>query len=67
MNTAIYTDAGAQANIGIGFATPINTLRELVPQLRTGKVMRGVIGVEVNRLRPPGRPRRSASRTAAAR
>ena len=48
MNTAIYTDAARQANIGIGFATPINTLRELVPQLRTGKVTRGVIGVEVS-------------------
>lgn len=48
MNTAIYTDQARQANIGIGFATPINVLRDLVPQLRTGKVTRGVIGVEVN-------------------
>lgn len=48
MNTAIYTDAARQANIGIGFATPINVLRDLVPQLRTGKVTRGVIGVEVD-------------------
>jgi serine protease Do len=47
MNTAIYTDAARQANIGIGFATPINTLKALVPQLRTGKVTRGVIGVQV--------------------
>ena len=47
MNTAIYTDPSRQSNIGIGFATPINTLRDLVPQLRTGKVTRGVIGVEV--------------------
>ncbi|MEX1127180.1 MAG: trypsin-like peptidase domain-containing protein [Vicinamibacterales bacterium] len=48
MNTAIYTDAARQANIGIGFATPINVLRELIPQLRTGKVTRGVIGVQVS-------------------
>ncbi len=48
MNTAIYTDPSRQSNIGIGFATPINTLRDLVPQLRTGKVTRGVIGVEVS-------------------
>jgi serine protease Do len=48
MNTAIYTDAARQANIGIGFATPINVLRELIPQLRTGKVTRGVIGVQVD-------------------
>jgi serine protease Do len=47
MNTAIYTDAARQANIGIGFATPINTLKALVPQLRSGKVTRGVIGVQV--------------------
>jgi serine protease Do len=49
MNTAIYTDAARQANIGIGFATPINTLKDLVPQLRTGRVSRGVIGVTVDR------------------
>ena len=48
MNTAIYTDPSRQSNIGIGFATPINILRDLVPQLRTGKVTRGVIGVEVS-------------------
>src|SRR6476659_449187 len=48
MNTAIYTDASRSANIGIGFATPINAIRDLLPQLRTGKIIRGVIGVEVN-------------------
>ena len=37
------------ANIGIGFATPINAIRDLLPQLRNGKVMRGVIGVRVDR------------------
>ena len=46
MNTAIYTDQRS-ANIGIGFATPINAIREIMPQLRTGKVVRGVIGVSV--------------------
>ena len=46
MNTAIYTDQRS-ANIGIGFATPINTIRAILPQLRTGKVTRGVIGVQV--------------------
>jgi len=43
MNTAIYTDAQRAANIGIGFATPINTIRELLPQLRSGKISRGNI------------------------
>jgi serine protease Do len=47
INTAIYTDARQQGNIGIGFAVPINTVRELLPQLRGGKVTRGVIGVQV--------------------
>jgi serine protease Do len=48
MNTAIYTDQRS-ANIGIGFATPMNTIRDLLPQLRAGKVVRGVIGVQVSR------------------
>jgi serine protease Do len=48
MNTAIYTDQRS-ANIGIGFATPINAIRDLLPQLRNGKVVRGVIGVQVSR------------------
>ena len=47
INTAIYTDARQQGNIGIGFAIPINSVRELIPQLVTGKVSRGVIGVSV--------------------
>jgi serine protease Do len=47
INTAIYTDARQQGNIGIGFAIPSNTVRELLPQLRTGKVTRGRIGVSV--------------------
>ena len=47
INTAIYTDSRQQGNIGIGFALPINTVRELLPQLRNGKITRGVIGVQV--------------------
>jgi serine protease Do len=50
INTAIFTDAQRSANIGIGFATPINAIRDLLPQLRTGKVIRGVIGVEVSKV-----------------
>jgi serine protease Do len=46
INTAIFTDQRA-ANIGIGFATPINTVRDLLPELRKGKIVRGVIGVSV--------------------
>jgi serine protease Do len=47
INTAIYTDARQQGNIGIGFAIPSNTVRELLPQLRLGKIVRGRIGVSV--------------------
>jgi serine protease Do len=47
MNTAIISNGGTEGNIGIGFAVPINTVRELLPQLNTGKVTRGRIGVSV--------------------
>jgi serine protease Do len=47
MNTAIYADARQSGNIGIGFAVPINMVRNLLPQLRTGKITRGMIGVSV--------------------
>ena len=47
MNTAIITNSRSEGNIGIGFAVPINTVRDLLPQLRQGKVIRGRIGVSV--------------------
>src|SRR5947207_2235609 len=47
INSAIYTDARQAGNIGIGFAIPINTVRELLPQLEKGKITRGMIGVSV--------------------
>jgi serine protease Do len=52
MNTMIVTDpttVGGGGNVGIGFAVPINTVRDLLPQLRVGKVVRGRIGVTVSR------------------
>ena len=48
INTAIYSDSRQQGNIGIGFAIPINVVRDLLPQLRGGKITRGVIGVSVS-------------------
>jgi serine protease Do len=51
MNTAIISNGGTEGNIGIGFAVPINTVRELLPQLNTGKVTRGRIGVEIGVVR----------------
>jgi serine protease Do len=47
MNTAIITNSQSEGNIGIGFAVPSNTVRELLPQLFVGKVTRGRIGVTV--------------------
>ena len=45
INTAIVSDR--PSNLGIGFAVPINTVRELLPQLHTGRVTRGLIGVSI--------------------
>ncbi|HEY7290870.1 MAG TPA: trypsin-like peptidase domain-containing protein [Vicinamibacterales bacterium] len=50
INTAIITNARSEGNIGIGFAVPINTVRDLLPQLRQGKVIRGRIGVTVTQV-----------------
>jgi len=47
INTAIFTNE-TQSNLGIGFAVPINTVRALLPQLRTGRVVRGQLGVQVD-------------------
>jgi serine protease Do len=43
INTAIRA-GGAQ---GLGFATPINTARRLLPQLKQGKVVRGYLGMSI--------------------
>ena len=45
MNTAIISDRAA--NTGVGFAVPINTVVDLLDELRGGKVTRGVIGVQI--------------------
>jgi serine protease Do len=50
VNTAIYSSGtmmGGAGNIGIGFAIPINTIRDVLPGLRAGKITRGRIGVQV--------------------
>jgi serine protease Do len=47
INTAIATTGLSQANMGVGFAIPSNAVRELLPQLRVGKITRGRIGVGV--------------------
>jgi serine protease Do len=50
INTAIFSGGGG--SIGIGFAIPINMAKELLPQLRKGKVVRGWLGVMVQQITP---------------
>jgi serine protease Do len=51
MNTAIFSRTGA--NIGIGFAIPINLVKELLPELKSkGKVTRGWLGVSIQQVTP---------------
>ena len=52
MNTAIISNGRQEGNIGIGFAVPINAVRDLLPQLHTGKVIRGRIGVQITAVKP---------------
>ena len=47
INTAIISDSRQSGNVGIGFAIPSNVVRDLLPQLRVGKVTRGRIGVGI--------------------
>jgi S1-C subfamily serine protease len=45
VNTMIYSPSGASA--GIGFAIPVNTVKDVVPQLiKNGRIIRPVIGFE---------------------
>ena len=45
VNTAIFSPTGASA--GIGFAIPVSTVKNLVPQLKKyGKLYRPVLGIE---------------------
>jgi len=46
VNTAIFSPSGGSA--GVGFAIPVNTVREVVPQLISfGRLYRPVIGIEL--------------------
>jgi serine protease Do len=51
INTAIFSQSGG--NIGIGFAIPANSVKELLPQLENkGRVVRGFIGTAVQKITP---------------
>ena len=49
VNNAIYSESGG--NMGIGFAIPINTARDIAEQLvKNGKITRGYLGVMIQSL-----------------
>jgi serine protease Do len=50
INTAIFSQGGG--NIGIGFAIPVNMAKDLLPQLKKGRVVRGWLGVMVQKITP---------------
>jgi serine protease Do len=51
INTAIFSRTGG--NLGIGFAIPINSAKEILPELiNKGKVTRGWLGVSIQRVTP---------------
>jgi len=50
VNSAIFSQNGG--NIGIGFAIPINMAKQLLPQLRKGKVSRSWLGVMIQNITP---------------
>ena len=50
INSAILSQSGG--SVGIGFAIPINMAKELLPQLKKGKVVRGWLGVVVQGITP---------------
>lgn len=48
INTMIFNAGGAQASAGLGFAIPVNIVKEVVPQLiKYGKVIRPGLGVAI--------------------
>ena len=50
INSTIFSQTGG--NVGIGFAIPINMVKDLLPQLKKGKVIRGWLGVMIQEITP---------------
>ena len=49
VNSQIETGGGGSGNVGIGFAVPIDTAKEVIPQLRkSGSVERAYLGVSTS-------------------
>ena len=58
VNSQIATDGAGEGNVGIGFAIPSNTVREIVPQLEAGQDRRPPVPRRLD-VRVAGRPRRA--------
>jgi S1-C subfamily serine protease len=57
VNSQIATAGNSQGNVGIGFAVPSNTVREVVPRLERGdKIARPYLGVETTDPTDPNAP-----------
>jgi serine protease DegQ len=53
INTAIYSNNSAGGSLGIGFAIPVSTARQVMDEIvATGQVVRGYIGVEPQEITP---------------
>jgi serine protease DegQ len=53
INTAIYSNNAAGGSLGIGFAIPVSTARQVMDEIvATGQVVRGYIGVEPQEITP---------------
>ena len=50
INTAIFSKTGG--SVGIGFAIPINMVKDLLSQLKKGKIVRGWLGVSIQKITP---------------
>ena len=57
VNSQIATAGNSQGNVGIGFAVPSNTVREVIPRLEKGdKIARPYLGVETADPTDPNAP-----------
>jgi S1-C subfamily serine protease len=64
VNSQIATAGNSQGNVGIGFAVPSNTVREVVPRLERGdKIARPYLGVETSDPTDPNAPSGAEVRT----
>jgi serine protease Do len=50
INSNMWSETGG--SVGIGFAIPINMAKDLLPQLKKGKIIRGWLGVTIQQITP---------------